>query len=86
MTTFALPARLHRSDISPLCREIGSGCGVVVVDVSAVTDPTVITIEALARLKLAARRHGRELRVRGARPRLTELASLLGLEGVLMER
>ncbi|MFF5077160.1 STAS domain-containing protein [Actinoplanes sp. NPDC000266] len=85
MTTFALPARLTRTDISLLCRKIGFAPGEVVVDVSTVAEPSVITVEALARLKLAARRHGRRLRVHGASSRLRELMSLLGLEGVLME-
>ena len=44
---------------------------------------TLATIEALARLRLAARRAGIDLRVRGASAELRELAAFLGLEEAL---
>ncbi|WP_250002846.1 STAS domain-containing protein [Actinoplanes sp. M2I2] len=52
----------------------------VVCDVSAAR-PDVVTVEALARLRLTAGRHGWRLTVRGARPELIDLFSLMGLGG-----
>ena len=43
----------------------------------------VTTVEALARLQLAARRHGYTLRLCNAAADLTELIALLGLTDVL---
>jgi anti-anti-sigma regulatory factor len=42
-----------------------------------------VTVNALALLQLAARRHGRRLRIRGARKELRELVSFFGLGDVL---
>lgn len=81
--TVTLPADLVRSDIARLCQEVATAGEGIIVDVSAVTDPSVVVVEALAGLRLTARRHGRCLRVHGAGPRLRELAALLGLDAVL---
>lgn len=43
----------------------------------------LVTVEALARLQLAARRHGCTLRLRNAPAELTELLVILGLRDVL---
>jgi hypothetical protein len=89
VTTFAVAAGLKRTDITRLCDEMAraiehAGAGrEVVCDVAAVTQPTMITLEAIARLDLTARRHGRRLVVRGACAELRQLASLLGLDGLL---
>ncbi|TDU05491.1 STAS domain-containing protein [Streptomyces sp. 846.5] len=48
-------------------------------DVSALTEPGLGDLGALARLQLAARRSGRELRLVGAGERLRELIALAGL-------
>jgi hypothetical protein len=48
-------------------------------DVSALTDPGLGDLGALARLQLTARRSGRELRLVGAGERLRELIALAGL-------
>jgi hypothetical protein len=45
--------------------------------------PDALTIDALARLQLAARRVGREVSLRGASLELVELLDLCGLTGVL---
>lgn len=42
-----------------------------------------VTVDALARLQLAARRSGCRVRLQGASPELRELVSLLGLADVL---
>jgi hypothetical protein len=45
--------------------------------------PDALTIDALARLQLAARRVGREVALHGASRELVELIELFGLTGVL---
>jgi hypothetical protein len=54
----------------------------IVLDVSAFA-PDVLTIDALARLQLSARRRGRRLRLRDASDELCELIDLAGLREVL---
>jgi ABC-type transporter Mla MlaB component len=55
---------------------------VVVCDVAGV-EPDAVAVEALARLQLGARRHGRRVQLRGASPELCALIELLGLTEVL---
>lgn len=55
----------------------------LVCDVRSLCDPHLGTVGALARLRLAARRLGCELRLRNVRAELGELLSLAGLEEVL---
>ncbi|GAB2586792.1 hypothetical protein GCM10027168_19520 [Streptomyces capparidis] len=57
--------------------------GVVVCDVTALGAPDAVTVEALARLQLTARRAGGEIRLRGAHPALRALLDLAGLGAVL---
>lgn len=58
----------------------------VVVEWDAASLPAdVATVAALARLQLAARRHGCTLRLRNASAELVELIALLGLREVLRE-
>jgi hypothetical protein len=78
-----------RAEIPALCADLaerlrGRGAGVVICDVAAVGEPDVVTVEALARLRLTARRHGCALHVCGADPRLLTLLGFLGL-GALTE-
>ncbi|WP_329321738.1 STAS domain-containing protein [Streptomyces sp. NBC_01262] len=56
---------------------------VVVCDVSALTEPDLAAVEALARLRLTAGRCGIRVGLRGASARLRELLALTGLEVVL---
>ena len=51
----------------------------LVCDLSALDDADLETIDLLARLQLAARRHGRTLRLLHAQPALRELVALAGL-------
>jgi STAS domain len=51
----------------------------LVCDVRGVDRPTVVTVEAICRLRLSARRHGLTVRLRGAS---VELLDLLGLCGI----
>jgi ABC-type transporter Mla MlaB component len=89
-TSFAIGATVTRADIPVLCADLaelvrgrGRGGGVVVCDVADVAHPDVVTVEALARLRLTARRHGCSLVVTGAGPDLLELVRLLGLTDAL---
>jgi ABC-type transporter Mla MlaB component len=85
MTFIRVAADLTRADIPGLCADLadrlrnGAVGDTVVCDVRAVTRPDVVTVEALARLRLTARRHGRTLVVDGATVRLRTLIDLLGL-------
>jgi len=55
----------------------------IVCDLSALSGADAETIDLLARLQLAARRHGRTLRFLHASPALRDLIAFVGLEAVL---
>ena len=55
----------------------------LVCGVGAVRRPDVATVDALAKMQLAALRHGCTVRLRDASPRLVELLELVGLREVL---
>ena len=57
--------------------------GFIICDVGTLVDPDAVTIDALARLQLTARRHGRELRLRHACPELRVLLAFMGFRDVL---
>ena len=85
---FAVGTTVTRADIPVLCAGLaaflrGREGGVVVCDVAAVRRPDVVTVDALARLRLTARRHGWSLTVRGVAPDLLRLLHLIGLADVL---
>jgi ABC-type transporter Mla MlaB component len=87
-TSLAIGATITRADIPVLCADLaelvrGRGGGVVLCDVADVAHPDVVTVEALAQLRLTARRHGWSLVVSGAGPDLLELVRLLGLTDAL---
>lgn len=86
---FAISGPIARGDLPGLCARV---CAVlrrrgevVACDVSGV-DPDAVTIDALARLQLAAQRRGCDVRLRNASPALLELVDLMGLTNVLSER
>lgn len=86
-TTFAVRGPIARADLPGLCERVcvlleTSGAGVVLCDVRGV-DPDAVTVDALARLQLAARRYGCEVRLRHASSELLELVSFMGLRDVL---
>ena len=77
---------LRRSDLPELyaraCAGLaGGGHGVLELEVSRVSADAV-ALDALARLALAARRHGCRVHLRGADPDLWRLIDLSGLRGV----
>jgi hypothetical protein len=76
-----------RADIPNLCKRVralleGSDTGSIGCDVGAM-DPDAVTVEALARLQLTARRLGRRVRFHDAPLELRRLLCLMGLDEVL---
>jgi anti-anti-sigma regulatory factor len=55
----------------------------ILCDLSALGEADVQVIDSLCRLELAARRHGRTLRLRNASPALSALIAFAGLDSVL---
>jgi ABC-type transporter Mla MlaB component len=85
---FVVRATIARADIPALCARLadllrGRAGDVVECDVAGVDRPDMVTVEAVARLRLTARRHGSRLVVTGARPDLLMLLALLGLTELL---
>jgi ABC-type transporter Mla MlaB component len=88
--TFAIGGPIARADLPGLCdRVVGllerSQASVACCDVSGVVDVDAVTVDALARLALAARRRGCQMRLLGASTELRALVSLTGLGDVLRE-
>ena len=86
---FAIRAPIERADLPGLCDRVcsllqQSRAEIVVCDVSGV-EPDAVTVDALCRLQLAARRIGCKVRLRRASPRLRELVAFMGLTDVLPE-
>jgi ABC-type transporter Mla MlaB component len=85
---FVLDGPIARTDLALLCEQIGAllettGAEVVALcDVSAV-EPDAVSVDALARLQLAARRRGCQARLRGASTELLHLLAFMGLSDVL---
>jgi ABC-type transporter Mla MlaB component len=85
--TFAISGPIARADLPGLCMRVcalleRSGAGVAVCDVRGI-EPDAVTVDALARLQLAARRHGCQVRLRHASSELRELVAFMGLPDVL---
>ncbi len=86
---FAIRGPIARADLPGLCERVcalleESGADVAVCEVSGV-DPDAVTVDALARLQLAARRHGCRVRLRHASHDLRELVAFMGLADILCE-
>jgi ABC-type transporter Mla MlaB component len=84
----AFGGRIARADIPALCERVRAlleGCDaeLVVCDLGALVDPDAVTVDALARLQLTARRLGRRVRLRDPCAELQELLALMGLDDVL---
>jgi ABC-type transporter Mla MlaB component len=84
---FAIRGPIARADLPGLCDRVGaaltaSRAEVALCDVCNV-EPDAVTVDALARLQLAARRNGCQIRLRGASPALCELVAFMGLADVL---
>jgi ABC-type transporter Mla MlaB component len=84
---FTIRGPITRADLPGLCDRVcaflaETSASLVVCDIRDV-EPDAVTVDALARLQLAARRTGRQISVRGASPDLCELISFMGLEDVI---
>jgi len=76
---------IRRGEILGLCERLAALRRPVrvVVCVAEVACPDMLTVEALARICLTARRHDCEVTVEGADERLVALLTLTGLTGVV---
>jgi ABC-type transporter Mla MlaB component len=85
---FAILGPIGRGDLPGLCDRVrgllaGSGADTAVCDVGTVGRPDAVTVDALARLQLAARRFGCRIQLRNASLELLELIDLMGLADVV---
>jgi len=84
---FAIDGPITRADLPGLCDRV---CGlfernrpeVAYCDVRGIV-PDAVTVDALARLQLAARRYGCEVRLRHATAELLDLLAFMGLGDVV---
>jgi ABC-type transporter Mla MlaB component len=88
-TDFAIRGPIGRDDLSGLSDRVcaslhACGPGPARCDVAGV-EPDAVTVDALARLQLAARRIGCQVRLRNASAELCELIAFMGLRDVLPE-
>jgi ABC-type transporter Mla MlaB component len=85
MADFAIRGPIARADLPGLCDRVckllAAGKEVVTCDVAGV-EPDAVTVEALARLQLAARRRGCRVELVNASPELGGLVDFLGLRDV----
>ena len=83
---FAIRGPIDRSDLQGLCDRVcgllGGAGSVMACDVAGV-EPNAVTVDALARLQLAARRRGCVVRLRNASTALLDLVGMMGLTNVL---
>jgi ABC-type transporter Mla MlaB component len=84
---FTVHGPIARDDLPGLCDRVRQvlvrrRSATVMCDVAGV-EADAVTVEALARLQLAARRHGCLIRMRHASAELRQLVAFMGLEDVL---
>ncbi|HEY2950792.1 MAG TPA: STAS domain-containing protein [Micromonosporaceae bacterium] len=84
----ALGPTVDRADIPVFCGRLAvllrdRRDAVVQCEVGTITEPDTVTLEALARLQLTARRLGGRIQVCGAQRRLREIIAFTGLGEVL---
>jgi ABC-type transporter Mla MlaB component len=88
--TFSIHGPIARSDLPGLCARVcallgESRASVIVCDVQGIA-PDAVTVDALARLQLAAQRAECRVHLRNASKELLGLVALMGLTDVLFER
>lgn len=86
---FAIWGPIAREDLPGLCDRVcavlhARGPGSTRCDVAGV-DPDAVTVDALARLQLAAKRLGCQVRLCNASAELRELIAFMGLRDVLSD-
>lgn len=84
---FQIGGPITRADLPGLCDRVcglfeRSGGTIAYCRVSGV-EPDAVVVDALARLQLAAQRHGCQVLLREASPELVELVAFMGLSEVL---
>ena len=84
---FAIDGPIARTDLPGLCDQVcalldWTGADIALCDVSEI-EPDAVSVDALARVQLAALRHGCRARLRGASSELLELLAFMGLGDVL---
>ena len=84
---FAITGPIERADLPGLCDRVcallgASGAELALCDVRDV-EVDAVTIDALARLQLAARKYGCRVVLRGACAELRDLVAFMGLSDVL---
>jgi ABC-type transporter Mla MlaB component len=87
--TFGIRGPLGRSDLPGLCNRVcalldRSHATIALCDVGGIAADAV-AVDALARLQLAAYRHGCQVRLRQCSPALRDLVAFMGLADVLVE-
>ncbi len=85
--SFAIRGPIARDDLPGLCDRVCAilrvaGAEVALCDCESVP-PDVVTVEALARLQLGARRNDCVVRLRNASDELRSLVAFMGLDDVL---
>jgi len=84
----AVGSQIAPSDLATLCSGVRarlgrSGAEVVVIDLGAVRAPDAVTVDAMARLALTARRLGCDVELRDAPADLVDLLAFTGLDTVV---
>ena len=87
--TFEIHGPIAREDLPGLCARVcahlaESRASVAYCDVRDV-GPDAVTVDALARLELGARRQSCQVRLRGATDELRALVEFMGLADVIVE-
>jgi ABC-type transporter Mla MlaB component len=85
--SFAIKGPIEQTDLPGLCDRVcalleQSGADVALCDVHGI-DPDAVTVDALARLQLAAGKHRCQVQLRHASSELLELVDFMGLGDVL---
>jgi ABC-type transporter Mla MlaB component len=87
--SFVINSPITRRDLPGLCNRVcalleRSGAALAYCDVREV-DADAVTVDALARLQLAAGRRACQVRLRGASDDLRALVAFMGLQDVLLD-
>jgi ABC-type transporter Mla MlaB component len=87
-TVFTIRGPLGRPDLPGLCARLRtslerSRADVALCDLDDLVEPDLVSVDALARLELAARRMGCGVRLRAAPRELDGLLAFVGLERVI---
>ena len=87
--SFAITGPIRRDDLPGLCDRVcallsAGDANAAICDVAGV-EPDAVTVDALARLQLAAARRGCRIRLQNASGDLLDLVAWMGLANVLVE-